>query len=159
MNEFVARALSTPPVPGYDGRMPPTPFIHRRRITYSECTIGNHVYYSRYLDLLEEARGEFFRSIGWPLLKLRGEGITFPVRECRLRYEAPARYDDVIAIELWIIELDRLWLKFGFAICGAKEELLVAGQTDHICASTDEKPKRMPKEVLAALRPFGHSGD
>lgn len=140
--------------------MPPPPFVHRRRITYSECTIGNHVYYARYLDLLEEARGEFFRSLGWPLLKLQGEGIAFPVRECRLRYEAPARYDDVVAIELWITELDRLWLKFGFAIRGSfSDELLVAGQTDHICASTDEKPKRMPKEVLEALRPFARSRD
>jgi acyl-CoA thioester hydrolase len=139
--------------------MPPTPFVHRRRITYSECTIGNHVYYSRYLDLLEEARGEFFRSIGWPLLQLQDEGIAFPVRECRLRFEAPARYDDVVAIELWITELDRLWLKFGFAIRGASNELLIKGQTDHICATTNEKPKRMPKELLEALRPFAGSRD
>lgn len=134
--------------------MPPSPFSHRHRVTYSECTIGNHVYYSRYLDLLEEARGEFFRSIGWPLLKLQGEGIAFPVRECRLRYEAPARYDDVVVIELWIAELNRLWLKFGFAIRSEAGELLVDGQTDHICASTDEKPKRMPKELLECLNRF-----
>lgn len=131
-----------------------SPFVHHRRITYSECTIGNHVYYSRYLDLLEEARGEFFRSIGWPLLKLQADGIAFPVRECRLRFEAPARYDDVVAIELWIVELNRLWLKFGFAIRNEAGELLVDGQTDHICASTEEKPKRMPKEILSALEPF-----
>lgn len=134
-----------------------SPFIHRRRITYSECTIGNHVYYSRYLDLLEEARGEFFRAIGWPLLKLQAEGIAFPVRECRLRYEAPARYDNVVAIELWIAELNRLWLKFGFAIRNEAGELLVDGQTDHICASTDEKPKRMAREILAALERFRSS--
>ena len=107
--------------------MPSAPFVHHRRITYSECTIGNHVYYSRYLDLLEEARGEFFRSINWSLLKLQAAGIAFPVRECRLRYEAPARYDDHVAIELWVTELDRLWLKFGFAIRGPGGELLVTG--------------------------------
>lgn len=134
--------------------MSPPPFIHHRRITYSECTIGNHVYYARYLDLLEEARGEFFRSIGWPLLKLEGEGIAFPVRECRLCYEEPARYDDVVAIELWITELDRLWLKFGFAIRNDGGELLVVGQTDHICASTEEKPKRMPNALLERLKPY-----
>jgi len=131
-----------------------SPFIHRRRITYAECTVGNHVYYARYLDLLEEARGEFFRFVGRPLLELQGAGIAFPVRECRLRYEAPARYDEVVAIELWLVELDRLWLKFGFTIRGPQGKILVTGQTDHICASAGEKPRRMPKEVLAALEPF-----
>lgn len=134
--------------------MPSVPFVHYRRITYSECTLGNHVYYSRYLDLLEEARGEFFRAAGWPLLRLQGEGIAFPVRECRLRYEAPARYDDVVAIELFIVELDRLWVKFGFVIRNETGVSLVDGQTDHICASLHEKPRRMPREVMVALEPF-----
>jgi acyl-CoA thioester hydrolase len=134
--------------------MPPSPFVHHQRVTYSECTVGNHVYYARYLDLLEAARGEFFRALGAPLLSLQAQGITFPVREVRLRYEAPARYDDVVAIELWITELDRLWLKFGFAIRDAAGALLVTGGTDHICAATDEKPKRMPRGLLASLEPF-----
>ncbi len=121
--------------------------------------MGNHVYYARYLDLLEAARGELFREAGWPLLRLQSEGIAFPVRECRLRFESPARYDDVVAIELWVTELDRLWLKFGFAIRREDGELLVEGQTDHICASTDERPKRMPREVLAALSAFVRESD
>lgn len=134
--------------------MPPISFVHRRRITYAECTVGNHVYYARYLDLLEEARGEFFRALGRPLLQLQAEGIAFPVRACRLCYEAPARYDDVVAIELWLIELDRLWLKFGFTVGREPGEVLVTGQTDHICASIEEKPRRMPRDLLAALEPF-----
>ena len=48
-------------------------FKHQHRIIYAECTVGNHVYYARYLDMLEEARGEFFRQAGWPLLALAGE--------------------------------------------------------------------------------------
>jgi hypothetical protein len=27
-------------------------FKHIHRVTYSDCTLGNHIYYSRYLDLL-----------------------------------------------------------------------------------------------------------
>ena len=39
-------------------------FRHTHRVTYAECTVGDHVYHSRYLDLLEAARGEFMRSLG-----------------------------------------------------------------------------------------------
>ena len=37
------------------------PFRHPHRVSYAECTVGNHVYHSRYLDWLEAARGEFIR--------------------------------------------------------------------------------------------------
>ncbi len=54
-------------------------FKHHYRVLYSECTVGNHVYYSRYLDILEAARGEFFRQAGAPLLALQESGTAFPV--------------------------------------------------------------------------------
>ena len=82
--------------------MEPLTFRHQQRVTYSHCTIGNHVYHSRYLDLLEAARGEFLRSLGRPLAVLQGEGLAFPVIECRLRYLEPARYDEVVTTELWL---------------------------------------------------------
>ena len=44
-------------------------FVHRHRVTYSECTVGDHIYHSRYLDLLEAARGEFMRHAGQPVAK------------------------------------------------------------------------------------------
>src|SRR5438132_11298610 len=65
-------------------------FKHTHRVTYSDCTAGNHVYYSRFLDLLEAARGEFFRHLGRTFLHWQESGTIFPVTECRLRYLAPA---------------------------------------------------------------------
>ncbi len=41
--------------------------------------MGNHVYYSRYLEMLEGARGEFFRHLGCPFLGLQEAGTAFPV--------------------------------------------------------------------------------
>ncbi len=126
--------------------MPARTFVHSHRVTYSSCTVGDHIYYSRYLDLLEEARGEFFRELGKPLLKLHAEGIEFPVRECQIRYEAPARYDDVIRIELWV--------KFGFAIRNDLGSLIAEGRTDHVGVNLEQKPKRMPRPLFQLLGPF-----
>ena len=69
-------------------------FRYSHRVTYAECTVGNHVYHARYLDLLEAARGEFFRGLGFPFLGLQEQDTVFPVIECQLRYKAPARYDE-----------------------------------------------------------------
>ena len=62
-------------------------FRHTHRVTYAECTVGNHVYHSRYLDLLEAARGEFIRSLGPTVLHWQEKDVIFPVIEARLRFQ------------------------------------------------------------------------
>src|SRR3989442_1198243 len=91
-------------------------FRHPHRVTYAECTVGNHVYYARYLDLLEEARGEFFRHLGAPCSRWQEEDTIFPVVECRLRYKGAARYDDLLTTELWLVTLGRVRLTVAYRI-------------------------------------------
>src|SRR4026209_1643205 len=90
---------NTPPVQG-------PIFHHPHRVTYAECTVGNHIYYARYLDLLEAARGAFFRETAIPFLQLQEQDTLFPVVEAHLRYKAPARYDDILTIEVGLTRLE-----------------------------------------------------
>ena len=132
---------------------PSRPFRHHHRVTYAECTVGNHIYYARYLDLLEAARGELFRTAGVPLLKLQEAGTIFPVIECHLEYKAPARYDDELVIEVRLTELGRVRLDFAYRVLRG-ETLLLTGSTRHVCTALEEKPKRLPTEIAAALSPY-----
>jgi acyl-CoA thioester hydrolase len=129
-------------------------FQHQHRVGYAECTVGNHVYYARYLDMLEEARGELFRRAGWPLLASQESGTAFPVIGVEIIYLGPARYDDLLTIELWITELRGVRLNIGFRIRHASGSTLAEGQTRHVCAGLDEKPKRLPKGLCESLAPF-----
>ncbi len=129
-------------------------FQYQHRVVYAECTVGNHVYYARYLDMLEEARGELFRKAGSPLLALQEGGMAFPVIGAEIAYKGPARYDDLLTIEVWIAEMRGIRLNFGFRILNAGGSLLADGVTRHVCASIDEKPKRMPPELAERLAPF-----
>jgi acyl-CoA thioester hydrolase len=129
-------------------------FCYSHRVTYAECTVGNHVYYARYLDLLEAARGAFFRELGESFFHWQERGSIFPVVECRLRYKAPARYDDVLAIEVWPTAIERLRLNFAYRINNQKNAILLEGETLHVCAGVNEKPKRMPAELSERLRPY-----
>jgi acyl-CoA thioester hydrolase len=129
-------------------------FAHTHRVTYSECTIGNHIYYARYLDLLEAARGEFFRHLGTTFQQLHASGTIFPVIEARLRYKGAARYDDVLRIEVWLAELGRVRLNFAYRIFNEREELLVEANTLHACTSESDKMKRVPEELVGKLQPY-----
>ncbi len=129
-------------------------FRHTHRVTYAECTVGNHIYYGRYLDLLEAARGEFFRHLGAPFLQWQQADTIFPVIECHLRYKAAARYDDVLAIEVWITQLEKVRLNFAYRILNQEKSLLVEGETRHVCASRQDKLKKLPEDLVARLRPW-----
>jgi YbgC/YbaW family acyl-CoA thioester hydrolase len=128
-------------------------FRHLHRVTYAECTMGNHIYYARYLDLLEAARGEFFRSLGTTLLHWQEAGTLFPVIECSVRFQAAARYDEVLAIEVWLSELGRVRLTFAHRIVNEAGREILHATTRHACTSLEEKPRRVPEELDRLLRP------
>jgi acyl-CoA thioester hydrolase len=130
------------------------PFCHSHRVTYAECTVGDHIYHSRYLDLLEAARGEFLRSLGRSVLELQDADCIFPVIEARLRYKSFARYDDLLAIEVWPTLIERVRLNFGHRILDQDGKLILEAETFHCCTSRDEKPKRLPPELVEKLKPL-----
>ena len=129
------------------------PFRHHHRVTYAECTIVDHIYHSRYLDLLEAARGEFFRALGTPVLALQDADCIFPVIEARLRYKFPARYDDRLTIEVWPTRVEGVRVNFGHRILNQDGKLILEAETFHCCTSRDEKPKRLPAELVEKLLP------
>lgn len=129
-------------------------FRYPHRVTYAECTVGNHIYHSRYLDLLEAARGEFIRSLGPTVRHWQEKDVIFPVIEARLRFKSPARYDDLLAIEVWPTLVERVRLNFGHRVTNQHGKLILEAETFHACTGVDEKPKRMPEELAEKLRPL-----
>jgi acyl-CoA thioester hydrolase len=134
-------------------------FAYSYRVPYADCTLGNHIYYARYLDLLEKARGEFFRSLGTTFLQWQEQSTIFPVIECRLQYRAPARYDEVLSIEVWPTTAERVRLNFGYRIVNHASKLILEGQTLHICTGLDDKPKRLPENLRGLLLPHLRSNE
>jgi acyl-CoA thioester hydrolase len=126
-------------------------FCYRHRVTYAECTVGNHVYYARYLELLEAARGAFFRELGRSFREWQEQGVIFPVVECHLRYHAPARYDDELRVAVWPAEVGKVRVRFDYRVESASGALLLEAWTLHACAGLDEKPRRLPEDLRAKL--------
>jgi acyl-CoA thioester hydrolase len=127
-------------------------FVHKHRVTYADCTVGNHIYHARYLDLLEAARGEFMRSLGTTVLHLQNHDAIFPVIEARLRYRYPARYDDLLSIEVWPTLVERVRVNFGHRVLNQHGRLILEAETFHACTGLDEKPRRLPAELTEKLK-------
>ena len=130
-----------------------TAYVYQHRVTYSECTVGNHIYYSRYLDILEAARGEFFRQLGCTLRQWQEADTLFPVIETRQKYFSPARYDDVLRIEIRITMAKGVRLNFAYRILKEAGQLVLEAETFHACTTQQEKPQRLPPDLLQMLSP------
>jgi acyl-CoA thioester hydrolase len=129
-------------------------FSWSHRVTYADCAPGDHVYHSRYLEILEAGRGEFFRHLGTTFRQWQDAGIIFPVVECRVRYKAPARYDDLLSLELRVTAAAGARLNFAHQLLNPAGLLVLEGETFHACTDLESKPRRLPPELLAHLRPF-----
>lgn len=134
-------------------------FRHPHRVVYSECTLGNHIYYARFLDLFEEARGEFFRAMGTPFLALQESGLILPVLEADVRYARPVRYDELVHVEVTPSILGRVRLEFAYRVVGPGDDVRVTGRTLHVATNLQDRPQRLPQDLLAALAPWVRRDD
>ena len=126
-------------------------FKHQIRVPYRDVTAGNHVYYARYLDLLEVARNEVFRQLGHPLLALQERNIIFPVVECNLRYHAPARYDDLLEVRTRVSGHSGARLRFEYEVVRDGADLLATGFTAHAAVDGRGRPRRLPATLRSVL--------
>lgn len=133
--------------------MDPIPFLYPHRVTYAECTVGDHVYYARYLDLFEAARGALFAAVGQPFRRMQDEGVIFPVVEAVVRYRSPARYDEVLGIGVTVTEARRFRLSFAYRVTGPDGGVRVEGETRHVCTDLSDRPIRLPAPLVDALTP------
>ena len=87
------------------------------------------VHHSNYLAYFEAGRVEWLRRRGVTYADWASRGIHLPVVEASVRYRAPARFDDVIAIETHLVELRAASVRFEYRMerIGDEPELLARG--------------------------------
>ena len=88
---------------------------------------------------------QIVRALGATVLQWQERNVIFPVIEARLRYKSPARYDDLLAIEVWPTLIERVRVNFGHRVINQKGELVLEAETFHVCTGVNEKPKRLPE--------------
>jgi acyl-CoA thioester hydrolase len=122
------------------------------RVIYGDTDQMGVVYYANYFRYFELSRSDFFRTLGGSYVELEREGFGLPVVEANARYQAPARYDDVIVIEVRLAQLRRASLRFEYVVRRqASGEVLVTGHTVHACVGPGGKPTGLPPAVVRLL--------
>jgi acyl-CoA thioester hydrolase len=138
------------PVPPASGRVHDLPV----RVTYADTDRMGVVYYANYLRFFEQGRTELLRGLGSRYRDLELErGLYLPVAEAACRYEAPARYDDLLAVRTWVGALGKASVSFAYEVLDG-DRRLAAGRTRHAVVNESWKPARLPEDLRALLSPF-----
>ena len=121
------------------------------RVIYGDTDQMGVVYYANYLRFFEAGRNEFIRAKG---LRYRDfeerHGLRLPVTEASVRYQQPARYDDLVQVETSLTGLRRVSATFGYRLV-RDGTLLATGHTVHACVDLAGKLRRLPEELVTRL--------
>ncbi len=136
--------------------MPPLSFKTSLRVPWSDTDAAQVVHFSKFFVYFERAEEEFYRHLGFNFTALRNRGFWLPRVEAFCEYRKPARFDEMLEIELKVQELKQKSIRLGFSIMRKEtEELLAEGHLVVVAADTSTgKATQIPEEIIDKLKPF-----
>ena len=137
-----------------------TPFGHRimARVYFADTDFSGVVYHARYLEFFERGRSDFLRLAGVHHTELadgkHGERLVWIVRRMEIDFRAPARIDDILTVDTRTESISGARI-FMAQQLKRGEELLVEAKVEAAIIGDNGRPRRFPKEWVAAFLPKG----
>jgi len=128
------------------------------RVYFADTDFTGVVYHARYLEFFERGRSDFLRLAGVHHTELQagkhGEALAWVVRRMEIDFRQPARIDDVLTIDT------RTQSVSGARIFMAQKirrgaDVLVEAKVEAAIIGEGGRPRRFPKEWVAAFMPKG----
>ena len=86
---------------------------HEIRVIFGDTDQMGVVYYANYLRYFESARAAYWRALGKSYKDLEDWGVALPVVEAHCNYKRPARYEDLLEVDVEVSELRGASLRFA----------------------------------------------
>jgi acyl-CoA thioester hydrolase len=122
-------------------------------VRYAETDKMGVVYHSNFIVWFEIGRVEMLRQLGFRYRDMElDEDCHIAVADVRVRFKAPARYDDEILIRTRLKNVRDSLLQFGYEIVRVEDGMLLAeGETTHIVVDSKFEKSALPQKYLKAF--------
>jgi acyl-CoA thioester hydrolase len=126
----------------------------RLRVRYAETDQMGVVYHANHFIWFEVGRVELLRQLGFSYKDMESEDDCFiAVAHARCRYKAPVHYDDEVIVRTCLKHVRERVIRFGYELRGAETgELLAEGETTHIVADAEMKPRALPEKYMTVFQ-------
>jgi acyl-CoA thioester hydrolase len=123
------------------------------RVRYAETDKMGVVYHSNFVIWFEVGRVELLRQLGFQYSEMESQdNCHIPVVDLRVRYKAPAQYDDEIVVRTQIKNVRSSLLHFSYEVFReADRALLATGETMHIIVDNKLERKALPEKYMQAF--------
>jgi YbgC/YbaW family acyl-CoA thioester hydrolase len=114
------------------------------------------VHFSNYFRFFERAEEEFYRHLGFTFSDVHERGLWFPRVEAFCQFQKPARFNDLLEVELTIDDLREKSIKYGFKIFNKESAMLLANGYMVVVVADKQtgKATKIPKEIAGKLKMF-----
>jgi acyl-CoA thioester hydrolase len=125
----------------------------RLRVRYAETDKMGVVYHSNFVIWFEVGRVELLRQLGFQYSDMEAkDNCHIPVVDLRVRYKAPAQYDDEIVVRTRIKNVRSSLLHFCYEVFREPDRTLLAtGETMHIIVDSKLERTTLPEKYLQAF--------
>jgi len=123
------------------------------RVRYAETDKMGVVYHANFVIWFEVGRVELLRQLGFQYSEMEAEDdCHIPVVDLRVRYKAPAQYDDEIVVRTQIKNVRSSLLHFSYEIFRDSDRALLAtGETMHIIVNNKLERTPLPEKYMQAF--------
>lgn len=115
-------------------KIKPLLYIHRLTIPFHDVDIMEIVWHGNYVRYLEQARCAWLADMGYTYLQWRADGIVYPVAHIEVKYLKSAKFDEEIAIEIYLKDCETA-LRLDYIIKNTKDEVLTKASTLQMAVS------------------------
>jgi acyl-CoA thioester hydrolase len=123
------------------------------RVRYAETDQMGVAYYGSYVVWFEVGRSAYCRAKGFSYRELEEMGYRLVVIDLRARYKGSAKYDDLLVVRTQLKDLKNRMVTFAYRILKKdSNELIVQGETRHLCLNKRGNPGSMPEKFLNRLK-------
>ncbi len=120
------------------------------RVRFGETDLMGIVHHASYLSYFEAARVAWLRRRGVTYKTWADRGWHLPVVEAHVRYRAPARFEDVLTVEVSLSDLRSHSLRYAYRIL-REGDYLADGETRLACVNNEHELIRLPNPLVEVL--------
>jgi acyl-CoA thioester hydrolase len=127
------------------------------RVSWAETDAAHIVHFSNYFRFFERTEEELYRHLGFDFNDVIGKhNIFLPRVEAFCQFKKPARFNDLLEVEMRVEEIKEKSIRYGFKIFNKESAVLLANGYTVIVAVDKQtgKAAAIPTVIMEKLKPF-----
>jgi len=135
-----------------------TAFVTSRRVEFSDTDAAGIMHFAAFFRMMEQAEHELLRSVGLSVVMHDASGkISWPRVNAKCDYQSPARFEEVLNIEVRIARLGKRSVTYSHSF-SRHGQVLATGEITAVCCRVREgvppKSLSIPVAIAKKLKPF-----